>query len=70
MVTDARPVGLVAVLLSEADLDRIRWSVRWRSDPPKREVAFTLETLIWDGKAFKVEVHPGSLRRAEHQVQL
>jgi hypothetical protein len=44
--------------------------VRWRGDPPKRDVAFTLETLSWDGKAFQIKIRPGTLPGAEKEIVL
>ncbi|MEO7328260.1 MAG: tetratricopeptide repeat protein, partial [Minicystis sp.] len=69
-VSEAIPVGLSAVLLPAGDLERLRWVVRWRNDPPKRGVDFVLHTLIWDGKSFKVTVRPGTLPARERELKL
>lgn len=69
-VTDALPVGLTAVLLSAADLDKTRWIVRWRNDPRGRDVAFTLHTMIWDGKTFQVTVRSETLPAKEKELAL
>lgn len=68
--TDALAAGVTATLLPLGDLPRVRWVVRWRDDPPKRGVAFTLETLTWDGKAFQIKLHPGTLPSAEKEIVL
>ena len=59
--TTALPMGLTSVLLAAGDVERLRWFVRWQRDPPGRDVAFVAHTVIWDGKAFKVKVSPGTL---------
>jgi len=46
------------------------WAIRWKSDPPGRDVKFQLVTIAWDGKGFKVDVRPGTARAAERQQQL
>jgi tetratricopeptide (TPR) repeat protein len=68
--SEAIPVGLSAVLVSVGDLERLRWVVRWKNDPPKRSVDFVIHTLIWDGKSFKVTVRPGSLAAKDRELKL
>ncbi|MFT3770747.1 MAG: VIT domain-containing protein [Minicystis sp.] len=68
--TTALPVGLAAVLLPAADADRLRWVVRWRNDPPGRDVAFTRSTIGWDGKAFKVKVQAGKIAAKDKESTL
>ena len=68
--TDALPAGVTATRLPLGDLPRVRWVVRWHADPPKRDVDFTLETLTWDGKSFRVQLHPGTLPSAEKEIVL
>jgi tetratricopeptide (TPR) repeat protein len=69
-VTSALPVGLAAVLVTTADADRLKWSVRWRNDAPGRDVGFTLETLRWDGKAFAVKVQKGKIAAKEKEAAM
>jgi tetratricopeptide (TPR) repeat protein len=68
--TDALPAGVTATRIPLGDLPRVRWVVRWQADPPKRGVDFTLETLTWDGKSFRVVLHPGTLPSAEKEIVL
>jgi Ca-activated chloride channel family protein len=68
--TSGPPVGLQALLLAATDVARLRWAVRWKDDPPGRDVAFVLHTLIWDGKAFRVEVTKGSLAAKDKEAVL
>ena len=67
-VSDALPVGLTSAILGAAEAERLRWVVRWHSDPPKRDVAFALHTLVWDGKAFKVSVKKGVIGPKQREV--
>jgi hypothetical protein len=66
--TAGQPVGLLALLLPAADVDRLQWAVRWKSDPPGHDVAYVMHTLIWDGKAFHVKVTPGTIVAAAASV--
>ena len=66
----ALPVGLAAVLVTTAEAERLAWAVRWRNDAPGRDVAFTLETLRWDGKAFAVKVQKGKLAAKEKEAAM
>jgi hypothetical protein len=66
--TVGMPVGLGALLLPAADVDRLRWVARWKNDPPGRDVAFVMHTLIWDGKAFRVKVQKGVLGAKEKEA--
>lgn len=68
--TTALPMGLVSLSLPAADLERLRWVARWRNDPPGRDVAFVAHTLIWDGKAFKVTVKPGTLAAKDKEAAI
>ena len=68
--TDALPAGVTATRIPLGDLPRVRWVVRWQADPPKRGVDFTLETLTWDGKSFKVKLQSGTLPSAEKEIVL
>jgi len=65
--TSALPVGLASVLMPTGDAERLKWVVRWRNDPPGRDVAFVVQTIAWDGKAFKVKVQPGTLAAKEKE---
>jgi hypothetical protein len=69
-VTDARPVGLVSALLSSGDLDKTRWVIRWRNDPPNRDVALVLHTVVWDGKAFRVTLRRETLGAKAKELAL
>jgi tetratricopeptide (TPR) repeat protein len=69
-VTDASPVGLTAVLLPAADLDRLRWVARWKNDPPGRDVKLTFHTIVWDGKTFVVKVKPETIAPAKREIAL
>ncbi|MCC6554295.1 MAG: hypothetical protein IT372_15040, partial [Polyangiaceae bacterium] len=60
-VVSAPDVGLASVLLPASDLERLRWIVRWRSDPPGRGARFEVTTITWDGASFKVTARPGEL---------
>jgi hypothetical protein len=53
-----------------ADLERLRWVARWSADPPGRDVAFVLHTIVWDGKAFHVTVKRASLGQKAKEVAL
>jgi Ca-activated chloride channel family protein len=64
------PVGLGALLLAVTDVDRLKWTVRWKNDPPGHEVAFVLHTLIWDGKAFHVKLAKGTLAAKDKEAAL
>ena len=64
------PVGLDALLLPAADVDRLKWTVRWKNDPPGHDVAFVRTTLIWDGKTFRVSVSTGTLGAKSKEVAL
>ena len=66
----ALPVGLHRAAPAGGDVDRLRWAVRWKSDPPGRDVAFVLCTLIWDGKAFHVKVRKGTLAAKDKEAAL
>jgi hypothetical protein len=69
-VTNALPVGLHSRLVPTADLERLRWVARWSADPPGRDVAFVLHTIVWDGKAFHVTVKRASLGQKAKEVAL
>jgi len=64
----APQVGLASVLLPLSDLDRLGWRVRWKNDPPGRDVRFEVTTLIWDGAAFKVTTKPGALSAGQRDI--
>ncbi|APR78494.1 Hypothetical protein A7982_03841 [Minicystis rosea] len=68
--TTALPMGLVAVIVPTAEAERLRWAVRWRSDAPGRDVAFTRHTITWDGKAFAVKVQAGKIAAKEKESLL
>ncbi len=68
--TAGPPVGLQALLLAATDVARLRWTVRWKDDAPGRDVAFVLHTLIWDGKAFRVEMIKGTLAAKDKEAAL
>ncbi|MGH7296506.1 MAG: tetratricopeptide repeat protein, partial [Polyangiaceae bacterium] len=67
---DAGETGLFALFTQSDAWARGPWAVRWKSDPPGRDVKFSLVAVAWDGHAFKVEVRPGVAKAAEPQVQL
>ncbi|HEY3822339.1 MAG TPA: VIT domain-containing protein [Polyangiaceae bacterium] len=67
---DAGESGLFAVFVQSDAWDRGPWAIRWKSDPPGRDVKFQLVTIAWDGKGFKVQVRPGTAKAAERQQQL
>ena len=69
-VTSALPVGLAALLLPTADEERLRWAVRWRADPPGRDVAFVVHTIVWDGKSFRVTLHRQTLGAKSKEIAL
>ena len=68
--TDAGETGLFAVFVQSDAWQRGPWAVRWKADPPGRDVKFQLVTIAWDGKGFKVDVRPGTAKAAERQQQL
>jgi len=67
---DAGETGLFGVFVQSDAWQRGPWAVRWKSDPPGRDVKFQLVTIAWDGKGFKVDVRPGTAKAAERQQQL
>ena len=67
---DAGATGLFALFVQSDAWQRGPWAVRWKADPPGRDVKFQLVTIAWDGKGFKVEVRPGTAKATERQVQL
>jgi tetratricopeptide (TPR) repeat protein len=67
---DAGETGLFALFAQSDAWQRGPWAVRWKSDPPGRDVKFQLVTIAWDGKGFKVDVRPGVAKAAERQQQL
>jgi tetratricopeptide (TPR) repeat protein len=69
-VTDASTVGLTAASLAAGDLDRLRWAVRWRADPPGRDVKFTFHSVVWDGKSFVVKTRAETLSPGKKDVAL
>jgi tetratricopeptide (TPR) repeat protein len=62
------PVGLSALLLAASDVERLKWTVRWKNDAPGRDVAFARYTLVWDGKAFRVNVATGKLAAKDKET--
>jgi tetratricopeptide (TPR) repeat protein len=68
--TSGAPAGLEALLLPASDVDRLKWTVRWKSDAPGRDVAFALSTLVWNGKAFQVSVLKGTLLAKDKETAL
>lgn len=69
-VADAGTVGGTSILMPASDLGRLSWSVRWRNDPPGRDVSFVVTTIVWDGKTFKVDSKPGVLPAKQKDVGL
>jgi Ca-activated chloride channel homolog len=69
-IADAGTVGAMSILMPAADLARLTWSVRWRNDPPGRDVNFVVTTIVWDGKAFKVDSKPGVLPAKQKDLTL
>ncbi|WP_437276737.1 VIT domain-containing protein [Sorangium sp. So ce375] len=68
--TFAPAVGLAAVQLPTSELARLEWRVRFRSDPPGREVRFVVTTIVWDGASFRVTSAPGSIGARDREVTL
>ncbi|WP_433929313.1 VIT domain-containing protein [Sorangium cellulosum] len=66
----APAVGLAAVQLPASELARLAWRVRFRSDPPRRDVRFVVTTIVWDGASFRVTSAPGSIRAGEQEAAL
>jgi hypothetical protein len=67
---DAGDAGLFGLFVQSEAWQRGPWAIRWRSDPPGRDVKYRLVTLAWDGKAFQVQVRPGTARASERQQAL
>jgi hypothetical protein len=67
---DAGETGLFALFVQSEAWAHGPWAVRWKADPPGRDVKFRLVTVAWDGKAFQVQVRPGTARAAERQQAL
>jgi hypothetical protein len=67
---DAGDAGLFGLFVQTESWQRGPWAIRWRSDPPGRDVKYRLVTLAWDGKTFQVQVHPGTARAQEKQQSL
>ncbi|WP_437710946.1 VIT domain-containing protein [Sorangium sp. So ce448] len=68
--TFAPAVGLAAVQLPASELARLDWRVRFRSDPPGRDVRFVVTTIVWDGASFQVTSAPGSIGAKDLEVAL
>ncbi|XXX74798.1 VIT domain-containing protein [Sorangium sp. So ce134] len=66
----APAVGLAAVQLPASELARLEWRVRFRSDPPGRDVRFVVTTIVWDGASFRVASAPGSIGARDREVAL
>ncbi|WP_437315157.1 VIT domain-containing protein [Sorangium sp. So ce385] len=66
----APAVGLAAVQLPASELARLEWRVRFRSDPPGRDVRFVVTTIVWDGASFRVASAPGSIGARDREVVL
>ncbi|WP_437687296.1 VIT domain-containing protein [Sorangium sp. So ce176] len=66
----APAVGLAAVQLPAPELARLEWRVRFRSDPPRRDVRFVVTTIVWDGASFRVTSAPGVVRAGEQGAAL
>jgi tetratricopeptide (TPR) repeat protein len=62
---DAGEAGLFGLFVQTDAWQRGPWAVRWKADPPGRDVKYRLVTVAWDGKAFRVEVRPGTARASE-----
>jgi tetratricopeptide (TPR) repeat protein len=67
---DAGETGLFALFVQSSAWERGPWAVRWKADPPARDVKFEVVSIAWDGKAFKVNVQRAAVQAAERQVQL
>jgi tetratricopeptide (TPR) repeat protein len=67
---DAGETGLFALFAQSDAWQRGPWAVKWKSDPPGRDVKFELVTVGWDGKSFQVDVRPGTVKASERQLQL
>jgi hypothetical protein len=68
--TDAGETGLFALFVESSAWERGPWAVRWKADPPARDVRFQVVSIAWDGKAFKVNVQRAAARAGDRQVQL
>ncbi|WP_437965912.1 VIT domain-containing protein [Sorangium sp. So ce260] len=66
----APAIGLAAVQLPASELGRLEWRVRFRSDPPGRDVRFVVTTIVWDGASFRVASAPGSIGARDREVVL
>jgi Ca-activated chloride channel family protein len=53
-LTESRDVGLSALVLPPPDPTGLRFVVRHRDDPPRRDVKIALVLIGWDGKVFSV----------------
>lgn len=69
-VVQAPDVGLSSALVPAGDIDRLRWSVRWRRDAPGRGVRFEVITLVWDGSTFKVSSKAGAIGAKDQEAAL
>ena len=63
-------MGLTSLLLPTADLERLKWVVRWTADPPNRDVSFVLHTVVWDGKSFRVALRKETLGTKAKELAL
>ncbi|MBX3127017.1 MAG: FecR domain-containing protein [Polyangiaceae bacterium] len=55
-VTDASPIGLSAMLLTLADGERVKLSLRLLSEPLDNALGARRHEIVWDGKDFRVTV--------------
>jgi Ca-activated chloride channel homolog len=66
-LAESASVGISAVEVPLGDESRYTFSAKWRSKKT-REVAVTLHSIIWDGKAFRVKIKPMKLAMADEGV--
>jgi hypothetical protein len=67
---DAGVAGLFGLFLQTDSWQRGPWAIRWKSDPPGRDVKYRLVMLAWDGKSYQVQVRAGAARASERQQGL
>jgi tetratricopeptide (TPR) repeat protein len=62
---DAGESGLFALFVQSEAWTRGPWAVKWKADPPGRDVKFSLVAITWDGHAFQVAVRPATARAVD-----
>ncbi len=67
-LTESKSVGLSALVLPTPDPTRLKMMLRWRDDPPPREVPITVVLIGWDGKVFDVHVERRTLAPSAREL--